>query len=394
MFERNREEMVNALVQQAIDNLSPPDTRADYQIQPSSDNIEMDVVMAKVRNAGGETRWNEDGAFMAQTNNKVALFAIVDLLDEDDTVYDYEVYVMETQLNGVVSDVSDEVDIDDVRDMNNMFFKIYVYMDPSVVQFDDTYVDINNIIGTETGDEYDFDVEYVNENLKGINEYITWKGGMNERYFLFEKKVDVEDEDDDEIDLDESKILYEMHVVPPKATDGEVYFDINKFNVEAAEDNGIEKKFQDMGYTITNLSKLKQIDYEMDGRPKDVIIYDIEGNHADSDDNIVISESLNTFTEATIYSDRLTEIRRKIKFNSRGQKRIKMQCRKGFKYDTTRRVCVKISGGDMMKMKRAHIKANRTVKAAGQGHKLRKVRKMRKANRFRKASGTKNTPMF
>ena len=393
MFERNREGMVNALVQQAIDNLSPPDTRADYQIQQSSDNNEMDVVMAKVRNAGGETRWNEDGAFMAQTNNKIALFAIVDLLDKDDTVYDYEVYVMETQLNGVVTDISDEVDIDDVRDMNNMFFKIYVYMDPSVVQFDDTYVDINNIIGTEDGEDFDFDVQYVNENLRSVNEYVHWKGSMNESYFLFEKKVDKTDTDDEE-DLDEKKVLYEMHVVPPQATDGNVYFDINKFNVEAAEDNGIEKKFQDMGFTITNLSKLKEIDYEMDGKPKDVIIYDIEGNNADSNDNIVISESLNTFTEATIYSDRLTEIRRKIKFNSRGQKRIKMQCRKGFKFDSTRHVCVKISGGDMMKMKRAHIKANRTVKAAGQGHKLRKVRKMRKANKFRKASGTKNTPMY
>lgn len=380
----SREDMVNALVEQAIKDMTIPDTRADYQISQSSESSELSHIMAKVRNAGGETRWVEDGAFMAQTGNKVSLFAILDLLDLDDNVLDYEVFLMETQLNGVVVDVSDDVDIDDVRDMNNMFFKIYVYMDPETVEFDATYVDINNIIGTEDGDEFEdySNVQYVNENLSKINEYVHWKGSMNESYFLFEKR-----------DSGVPGTMYEMHVVPPQVKGADAYFDINKFNVECAEDNGVEKRFQDMGFTITNLSKLKEIDYEMSGKPRDVIIFDIEANNAPSNDNIVISESLNTFTEATIYSDNLTEIRRKVKFNSRGQKRIKMQCRKGFKFDTTRRVCVKISGSDMMKMKRSHIKASRTKKAAGQGLKLRTVRKMKKANRFRKASGAKNTPM-
>ena len=124
----SREDMVNALVEQAIKDMTIPDTRADYQISQSSESSELSHIMAKVRNAGGETRWVEDGAFMAQTGNKVSLFAILDLLDLDDNVLDYEVFLMETQLNGVVVDVSDDVDIDDVRDMNNMFFKIVLMM--------------------------------------------------------------------------------------------------------------------------------------------------------------------------------------------------------------------------------------------------------------------------
>lgn len=83
----------------------------------------------------------------------------------------------------------------------------------------------------------------------------------------------------------------------------------------------------------------------------------------------------------------LTEIKRKIKVNFAGKKRIKMQCMKGYKYDAARRVCVKISGSELATSRRAKIKAVRTKKSMGLGFKTRTVRKSKRANRFRKLLG-------
>jgi len=156
--------------------------------------------------------------------------------------------------------------------------------------------------------------------------------------------------------------------------------------------------FVDLGYTVTNIGKNGQIDYEMDGKAVNVLVYDIESlSNSDvnigEEENLHIVEMVNTITESTLYSDNLHEIRRKVKINFKGKKRIKMQCAKGFKYDPARRVCVKISGSEIMTMKRSHVKASRTKKAAGSGFKLRTVRKMKKANRFRKMMGIKPVQM-
>lgn len=67
-----------------------------------------------------------------------------------------------------------------------------------------------------------------------------------------------------------------------------------------------------------------------------------------------------------------------------------MQCHKGFKYVPERRVCVKITGSEMMDMKRSHIKAKRTKKAAGSGYQKRINKKTKRAIRFRRQANITN----
>ena len=83
----------------------------------------------------------------------------------------------------------------------------------------------------------------------------------------------------------------------------------------------------------------------------------------------------------------LSEVRRKIKVNFRGKKRIKMQCSPGFKWVASVRTCKKISGSQIAVMRKAMRRAVLTKKSMGQSFKARVLRKSRKAKRFRKGFG-------
>lgn len=85
----------------------------------------------------------------------------------------------------------------------------------------------------------------------------------------------------------------------------------------------------------------------------------------------------------------ITEVRRRIKVNFRGKRRVKMQCRPGFKWDPQKKSCIKITGAEVAKKRLSMRRAVRTKKAKGQTFKLRVLRKTRKANRFRKSMGLK-----
>lgn len=85
----------------------------------------------------------------------------------------------------------------------------------------------------------------------------------------------------------------------------------------------------------------------------------------------------------------LQEVRRRIKVNFRGKRRIKMQCRPGFKWDPTKRSCVKITGRDVAIKRKAMRKMVRTKKSKGTSFRTRVLRKTRKAKRFRKSMGLK-----
>jgi hypothetical protein len=89
-------------------------------------------------------------------------------------------------------------------------------------------------------------------------------------------------------------------------------------------------------------------------------------------------------------TQQLTEVKRRIKVNSRGVKRIKMQCKPGYKWDVNARACVKITGDQLAKNRKSHRRAILTKKAMGSAFKARVIRKTKKAMRFRKALGVKN----
>ena len=83
--------------------------------------------------------------------------------------------------------------------------------------------------------------------------------------------------------------------------------------------------------------------------------------------------------------DELNEVRRRIKVDSKGKRRIKMQCRPGFKWNGS--ACVKITGAELATSRKAKRRAVLTKKSQGSALKIRVARKSRKARRFRKAMG-------
>lgn len=85
----------------------------------------------------------------------------------------------------------------------------------------------------------------------------------------------------------------------------------------------------------------------------------------------------------------ISEVKRRIKVNFRGKRRIKMQCRPGFKWDSTKRSCLKITGSEVALKRKAMRRMVRTKKAKGASFKARVQRKTRKAKRFRRSMGLK-----
>lgn len=83
----------------------------------------------------------------------------------------------------------------------------------------------------------------------------------------------------------------------------------------------------------------------------------------------------------------LDEVVRKIKINFKGKKRIKMKCQRGFKWDSSKRACVKIGGSEIAKMRKRLRRAVLTKRAKGVAFKTRVLRKTRKAKRFRRMMG-------
>lgn len=92
--------------------------------------------------------------------------------------------------------------------------------------------------------------------------------------------------------------------------------------------------------------------------------------------------------ESSVFYDEteeLDEVKRRIKVNSQGKRRIKMQCRPGFKWDGS--ACVKITGAELAVNRKAKRQMVISKRSQGNALKIRVLRKTRKANRFRKAMG-------
>lgn len=87
--------------------------------------------------------------------------------------------------------------------------------------------------------------------------------------------------------------------------------------------------------------------------------------------------------------DFLTENKFITKFNSKGIKRRKFLCQKGFKYNKTTGACEKITGDEKFNRRLGLRRAVLTKKAGGEALKKRTAIKVRKAKKFRRNSGVK-----
>ena len=102
-----------------------------------------------------------------------------------------------------------------------------------------------------------------------------------------------------------------------------------------------------------------------------------DGNiDVDDDDEVDIDEVDEGDFTLVIYlyntdddPEQLDEVRRIVKVNAKGKRRIKMKCKKGFRWTGSK--CKKIAGKEMVTKKRAIRKMVRTRKAKGAGYQRR-----------------------
>jgi len=114
--------------------------------------------------------------------------------------------------------------------------------------------------------------------------------------------------------------------------------------------------------------------------------YEIDEDDVD-DYATVFDLIIYTYNMEDIEEDQLDEIKRIVKVNNRGKRRIKMKCKKGYKFDG--RKCVKISGKELVNKRRAIRKSVRTKRSKGSGYKKRIVRLTKRAVRKRRSMGLK-----
>lgn len=104
-------------------------------------------------------------------------------------------------------------------------------------------------------------------------------------------------------------------------------------------------------------------------------------------DPLSIVESLMDIIDEVHYDSTLLEVKRVIKVNAMGKRKIKMQCQPGFKYDPDRMTCVKIAGDELAISRIAHRQMARTKRSFGDSYKTRIIRRAKRAKRFRKLMG-------
>lgn len=114
--------------------------------------------------------------------------------------------------------------------------------------------------------------------------------------------------------------------------------------------------------------------------------YEIDEDDVD-DYATVFDLIIYTYNMEDMTEDQLDEIKRVVKVNNRGKRRIKMKCKKGYKFDG--RKCVKISGKELVNKRRAIRKSVRTKRSKGSGYKKRIVRLSKRAIRKRRSMGLK-----
>ena len=83
----------------------------------------------------------------------------------------------------------------------------------------------------------------------------------------------------------------------------------------------------------------------------------------------------------------LLEAQFKIKVNSRGEKRRKMQCPKGYKVSPSGSSCVPITGAEKTSKRLSIVRSVRTKKQGGAGYQTKVNRKRLKAMKRRKSLG-------
>lgn len=334
---------------------------AEYNTEVTEQNI-VDEIMAAAKLYDLKVISYDEGVLSVAGWRKASIESFANFLDDNDHVLEYDLSAGIT--NPEYAAV--EIDFDNTPEDESIIYYIDALIDPDYVVFNPVYVDAEGNTSDETYvypvdgyDEDDYEYEELDSsetplmvavsNIKSASQY----GSLSVTVHPSDSK----------------KFLVQMNY-EELPTQEEVLADLETINTLLIDD-----KFE----------LITPADYLLGSPSTTSAVYKINGDIDVLDINSGLVEH---FTGSYFeYDMTLHEITRKIKINSQGKKRIKMQCSPGFKYDPSRKVCVKIAGDEKARSRISHRRMSRTKKSLGTGYKNRVLRKVKRAKRFRKLMG-------
>lgn len=335
------------------------------------------VLINKIPHLGGEVIDNENDYYLIRCTDYDVFETIISELDNSDAIdcYDFDIYVAsDSTLGDISSSVDDTSDLSKYKGQIRTI-DIMVFFKPEYVDYDE-YEDIEQDSITEkfgmvnTKKPFWFTLG-IPSNVSG-GTFIISPHSIKRNTFL----VYTQYRYDASLTSDEFYHEYKEQIID----------DLNSINAGL-----VFNKLVGGGFDLENKATLNSdIDSLLSSNDFGVLETS-PAEYTTRDDSFNIKDILTTFKDTTIFAESaiINEIKRVVKINFKGKKRIKLKCQKGYKFDVTRKVCVKIGGSELSTMRKSKIKMVRTKKSLGSGHKRMTARRTKKAMRFRKLMGIK-----
>ncbi len=321
-------------------------------------------------------------------------------LDDNDFVENYAISVIESNPMTKVANVVDEIDFDSTRESEFVEFFIDVVISWNYVNFNSVYVDPQNPFAANQSTSFQIPMDTSDPYAAHVpldKEPAEFYDNNDFEYPDADAKIAIVP-GFDTLQSDETPLLVKLSAIKSNSLVGSVLVTVHPKNddeilVQATykEEPVTDDVLNDLSVINTldqlyptKLELVKEAFYQLGDLFTSSAVYkSINGKNVLN----IVEVFANSADEVICDTNLLNELRREIKVNFRGKKRIKMQCQPGFKYDPERMACVKISGAELAVSRIAHRQMARTKRALGGSYRTRILRKVRRAKHFRKIMG-------
>lgn len=375
-----------------------------FMDEPLTAEIDESVIVGEISAAGPlyglKYLGYEEGVLSFSTYQKTSIEKFAMFLDDNDFVENYAISVIESNPMTKVANVVDEIDFDSTRESEFVEFFIDVVISWNYVNFNSVYVDPQNPFAANQSTSFQIPMDTSDPYAAHVTldkEPAEFYDNNDFEYPDADAKIAIVP-GFDTLQADETPLLVKLSAIKSNSLVGSVLVTVHPKNddeilVQATykEEPVTDDVLNDLSVINTldqlyptKLELVKEAFYQLGDLFTSSAVYkSINGKNVLN----IVEVFANSADEVICDTNLLNELRREIKVNFRGKKRIKMQCQPGFKYDPERMACVKISGAELAVSRIAHRQMARTKRALGGSYRTRILRKVRRAKHFRKIMG-------
>lgn len=379
-------------------------THMIFMDEPLTAEIDESVIVGEISAAGPlyglKYLGYEEGVLSFSTYQKASIEKFAMFLDDNDFVENYAISVIESNPMTKVANVVDEIDFDSTRESEFVEFFIDVVISWNYVNFNSVYVDPQNPFTANQSTSFQIPMDTSDPYAAHVpldKEPAEFYDNNDFEYPDADAKIAIVP-GFDTLQSDETPLLVKLSAIKSNSLVGSVLVTVHPKNDDEILVQATYKEEPVTDDVLNDLSAINTLDqlyptklelvkeafYQLGDLFTSSAVYkSINGKNVLN----IVEVFANSADEVICDTNLLNELRREIKVNFRGKKRIKMQCQPGFKYDPERMACVKISGAELAVSRIAHRQMARTKRALGGSYRTRILRKIRRAKHFRKIMG-------